>query len=421
LKLILSSFTGFFFVFNLSQAELFAQASNPRDRLSEAKRLTVQTLDRIENGAPPCQIEGCAEKKSEVLFNLQSEIQKMRWSLQKDVSVAPGFWLVRNSRPQLSYEPKTLKEWLAWWKLRHSSRFRNDAEWMSSYETIVTMEKSFQRLIQLPNQDPFAWDRLKTQWTPRFRNAVNHFYQSIELENRGQRAEDQGQISEAKKLLQDAEKNRQAYAAYEKSAGRSLVAQLREMFPDLNSGESLRALIQMDHLMKLYGTEDLEDEDFLKFLESCHQNWRATFRTAQAFSDLEYGVIGLANFDTSVNPAVAYSKELEIQRTLDRVEVIGTQVLDYGPYSFALAGVREFALGSKLVSLFALFVTSYLIEKYELKVGQKILPPSERSQQILSQMDGLEEKMSRRKDSLVQAKKILEKRLEEINRRLEIN
>jgi len=391
------------------------------DKLKQAKELALQTLDRINNGIPPCQSPGCAERKSETLFKLQDEIQKMKWSLQKDLSVSPGFWLARNPRPALNHDPKNLKEWLAWWKQRHSSRLTNDAEWMGAYETIVSMEKSFQSLIDLPNLDPFAWDRLKAKWNRRFREAIVNFFESIDLENQGQRAEDQGRLGDAKRLRQEAEKNRQEYGKYEKASGRSLVAQLREIFPDMNSGESLRVMIQMNHLMNLYGTEDLEDEEFYKFLEACHQNWRSSFRAAQVFADLEYGVIGLANFDSAVNPAVAYAKELEIQKTLDKVEVIGTQLLDYGPYAFTLAGVREFALGSKLVSLFALFVTSYMVEKYDLKVGQKILPPSERTQQILSQLDGLEDKMSRRKESLIQAKKVLEKRIEEIDRRLEKN
>ncbi len=389
------------------------------EKLLQAREIAIQNLHRIQNGASPCTSTECQNKKAEILYKLQNHLHRMRWSQPEPIVLNAAYSLTRDPSPELSFEPKGVKDWMDWWKLRHSKKLERDAQWMKSFENIVSRQKTFESLLALIPNDPFTLDRLKDFWSPTFREACVVLRNSVLAEAESQQLELIGDLVRAQKKSAEAEKFRSQLKNFEAELNRPVASILKEIFPDKSGAESLDMIVQLHQWSQTLHVEELEDERLQDFIESSSRKWREIFRMAQSWTDLEYGIVGLDNFEGNVNPAVRAYRELEIQKRLDRIELIGQSVIDFAQYSFVLAGVREFALGSKLMSFFGLFASGYAFEKFELRMGKKIIPSSNRSLDLMNQIPTLEERMATRKNTLIAAKKIFEARLEEIESKID--
>ncbi len=308
---------------------------------------------------------------------------------------------------------------MGWWRQRYSQTPQQDFFWMSQFDLLVSHRKSIESIVSLIDQDPLTLDRVIEAWNPNFQTAIRSLNEATQKEQLGQRAEFFGQIEQAKLYLAQADQARQRFQDSERAFGQKIIPFVHQLFPDRSRKEALDILVDLDRLSRSFSTTDLLDEEFHDFLRSIHLDWRQVFAQAQRWTDLEYGVVGLKNFDSTVNPAVAHRRELEIQMKLDQIEQVGQGLIDLGQYLFLLSGVAEFSQASKLMSFFGLFSIGYGLEKWDGRMGSRILPTSHRTQEILQQIGTLEERMQRRKESLHEAKATVEKQLSEINRRLE--
>ena len=164
---------------------------------------------------------------------------------------------------------------------------------------------------------------------------------------------------------------------------------------------------------------DPSNEEFLSFVRQAQTCWKQAFKSAQNFADLEYGVVGLKNFDSFVNEAQFAKSQLKVQNTLDRVELIGQSLIDLGQTAFLLSAGRSMAGPSALAQFANLFGIFYLTDRQEISLSKKILPSSSISVELTQEIPSLEARMELRLNSLQAARSNLLQKLDTINEQIE--
>lgn len=393
-------------------------AQNDRlSRLQQARQLTLQTLDRVNQGAAPCYDSDCQNQKARLYHQIERSLSRAT-PLRENLTAHSVYRFLRSPRQELNQNPKTLRDWHAWWKRRYSLEAFQDAEWNAFFESVVQTEKMLQLVWGLVS-NPFDLDRIAPRFDRDFREACRLLYSAVLLEEQANQAYRAGDEAKSDRLKDEADRLRDRQKAIEERMGRPLLAITRELLPDQSFGDSLRTFIELDRLMRLFGSSDLLHPDLPGFVRGMHQEWNAVFKPSQDFADLEYGVVGLNNLETIVNPVVAVQNEIRIQSQLDRVEIVGQSLIDLFHYSLLLGAARDFGSGSKLLTFLGLLGSGYAFEKLDWSVARQIFPSSTRTQELLSSLPSLEERLIRRKSSLEKTKTILETKLIEIDRLIE--
>jgi hypothetical protein len=379
---------------------------------------------RIESGQTPCYDSACQLQKSDHLQRAFQKAEMLPSSFQSERLRAfqAAYQMIDDPwiRPE-AFFPQDLDEWRQWWE----HRFRNDSQrsaiWMAYSQEILRNYAGLDTLIDRLNQvSPKEKSLLKECFDKGalrigflLRETPRLYIESERLNSLGRPQEAEAARNLALKLSverEDLEKN---------FSGQYEGVMLR-LFPRVSFKQIISAFHVATHWMEALGYSDIESPALVRKLRYFRDALRQIHGEIQSFNDVEFGVLGLKNFHTSVNPLIASQQEIIIQDYLDVVDGLGRAVASVGSFYLAhsvMAGFTE----SVFWRIVPLAAASTLAIEFDFELESLFWTPSTLTGQLQSQMPQLEEESEKRFKELLRAYQTVSKKIEDLENQLSLS
>ncbi len=401
-------------------ATLAGNLSELETRLATAQEL----LKRVEEGQAPCYSHECQYQKNQLLneaFRRSTLLPSdgLKILTYRDQAMEGAYQMVGKpfQRPGDEF-PKTLKEWSRWWKLRMSHEHIYRGQWLAfvnqAFSTHSALDLILKKASASPSQIPLieeAWSRGAGQIFTLMREHASLMRQAAVLR-------DLGKIKQAESLSVQATRLREQRESLENEFGGVFRSVMEKLFPGLSFEKIGNAFFYLNVIVEF----ERETQIFSPRTLSRLQFWRAELKrllkSLQNYNDLEYGIVGLNNFNTTTNPAVSIEMELPIQKfldTFDQTARMGTQIgaayLMSSAYSLAGLGYLAQSLTFTGLNLTA--------NEYDFDFTLLLWEPATRTQALEALLPELKDQMNSRFKDLLRARKELKRLIQDLETQIQ--
>jgi hypothetical protein len=414
-----------FFGRGLSAACLVTSIASPGlaqadfSKIQKNKEAALQLLEKIENGRNPCYTDECQNKKVGLLgdvFQISSLLPEMGGAFlpTRERGIDSGYTLVRKRFVPPSMKnafPSTLKEWKQWWLKRsdHESKIRSD--WMRLVSEIYSLQQGLRMYIEVARGSEEQHAQIEEAWQRGLARAAELLTTYPRLVRDASMADAQNDKAKAAQLRKEASLQIEEFNSLNRDKFENqFYPLLQALIPQAKTQEQVVAfLILTQRWMNFSGdSRHVFDPSFINELKYRYKQIVALTHAAQDFNDLEYGVVGIKNFFSEVNPAIRTELELVYQGFLDTVDETARQIVDIGSlYLLSMTGTQLFGAG--FLGQYA-FPTgaSLLGTQFHVSANEILWAPSTRTEELKARHDDLEADMERRRMELFESRKALQ-------------
>lgn len=379
--------------------DLRAQSDEQTGRtLEQILELIDDALVRVRQGAKPCYDTHCQKTKTRLLARSKRLIDWLpEWDPDGVESLAfrSGYRLVDSPflRPQKN-------DWLAWWKRRYQHEFRLRSSWPVLVQYMADLSSAFRYYQKIYESPSFFKEDFDTYWNNGLSIAAGNLKQAVKLTREASILELEGRELEAERTRERAQRKFAELRDWESEQGERISSIFRKLFPDSESAEALNFVLYLSTWADHFGESDIFHPDFARYLRDQEAYTKAIYRELQKFNDLEYGVIGLAQFSDPESPLRHLEEEIEIQKKIDRYEELFRIGIDTGVFFYMVGAANSIAAGSKLLSFGILAPSLYAKQKWNFDLSASILPSTSYTQELELYAFDLEQSMRRRHKNL---------------------
>jgi len=420
---------GFYFILACAMGVLVAPLLPESNRLyagelaslRERLQQLYEILDRYEEGQSACFSSDCQKKKRILLHDLHRQMNRFPFIEGRDQSLrrtalVSGHRLVDKAfQPPHTSKPRSFSEWRYWWQQRYQHDLRLRSSWAAWRSDVRLMRRSIQAYLDLWSLPRSRRENAEALWSQGVGSAAVWITEGLHLRSQ---AESETDAYRKQKLEEAASQKARLAQEVEQNLRIGIRASLREIF--YNTDEELLIVVatQVASMMEPLGFESLFDEELREYVNYLAQELRNLFGQAQAFDDLEYGVLGLNNFDSSTNRARQIHTELKIQRKLDQVEEWFRFGYDSSIYILLSVATFKLAGPEYLLRFGAGGASTYAYLNLEMRPSDLVLRPSSRTRELEAHLDPIILELARRKDLLELAQTQALERISEIEDRI---
>jgi hypothetical protein len=396
----------------LSATQVSAQSDDIQaqiDRLERKKAAALQQLAKTENGRSPCYTEECQRKKFNIVSTLSQRSQLIpeigeRFLKNRDEGIASAYRLVRKKfePPVMAGDfPASVHEWSEWWVRRYNHEQEIRSGWMRFVSDVRLLYFGFQFYLKLDSASEEQRELIQDAWDRGLAEAAKHLVAMATFaEQVGFFRELKDKEQEKAALLQALSEQKKYNEINERFEGQ-IHSLLLKLFPQASNEEQVTAfLILMSDWLERTQSKSIFDSAFKEEMEWRNRQAQELYRTVLDFQDLEYGIVGLNNFYSPVNPAVAAELEIPLQEFLDSFDYSARAIVELGAsYFTTLVGRTVFGVG--VVSDMLLPTATNLIGvQKNFNLTEALWSKSGRTKQLTSTLPLLEAEMEKRRIEL---------------------
>lgn len=397
------------------------------DLLIQTRTKAKTLLDKIEIGADPCFTDECQVKKSRFLSKIFAQSQKIpgagiSFLKARDSGIASGRQLVRHrfTPPKLEngYFPQSVKEWVVWWQRRYSYEMDMKSTWQEFGSQAYSMRAGLQLYARLASESDEKKQIIQEAWDRGLADAARFISDGERWIIMAAKAEDAGRMEEAAKYREMAHDSIKKKYEIESRFEGQLYAVIDALFPNSTRIQTMAFLILIDEWKKMLDEPRLFSPSFQEKLKFQAEQVGDLTSLIADFNDLEYGVVGIRNFHSPVNPAVLAEMEIPIQEFLDSVDFSGrasARILSF----YLMTLTADSLIGSSAAIRFGLpAVIDLQLQNSDQDIAQVLWPASHQTQKIKSALDTLEKRMENRRQELFRSQKIIRQKIEELDEKI---
>jgi hypothetical protein len=399
-----------------------AYSQTSLESLKKNKAILEGFLEKIENGRNPCFSDECQSQKSKLIddiFDQTTALQahltpSLKTGIQSARRLIAHRFIPTNSQDKF---PESLEEWAYWWKRRssHENKYRSDwsafasqvkatREALRFYQRAHTRRPATKKLMQ------DAWNRGAAKNARLMKESSGLMHLAGQLQRLG--LEEEAQKAQEQALLAKDESDK-----IQKKFRGQIKPLLLKLFRSADYGKLVSALAILDQWPDIYETEAFLDEEIANEVNYFYKQYKNLDQKIQDFNELEYGVVGLKNFHTPVNRLSSSENELIIQEVLDRVDESARSFISIGAMLLLFKSGKILFGQTPLAYSFPSAAFIYAEEK-NFDLADQIWSRSYRSEEIRSGMPKLRQLMEHRQTELLKLRKILRKKIKQIDLRL---
>lgn len=373
-------------------------------------------LTRITKGETACFTDACQDQKTNLLLKIQTEVADLpSYFYDKETPPSSGissaFRLVRSRFSPLA-KPESLSDWHEWWKRRAAHDISLRSDWMKFKGELSFYRFAIYQFLKFAQQPDIFTEDFRRIWLSGGGRIASLLVESSKISDKLLSL----QATTSQKRRDDLErqlKNLQSELdSLEDETNDDLANVLADSFPQLNRGERFLLLRFLDRASNELMISDPLDSQFIGSLRFFYKKTSSLYSHAQSFEDLEYGVLGLENFDSPTNPAIAAHTELAIQNKLNQVDGIARELIDFSAYILFFLAADKATSGSHFLSMFIVGANDFMmLENNEQRFSDYFIKPSQRSSQLEEQAALFGMEMESRRERLEAEKAFLEREL----------
>lgn len=364
-------------------ASLNAQSSE-LDSLRNERNRIQEILQIVQDGRPPCSSSECQSKKAELFYDLQTQLMRTppietRLPEIRSQALLAAQQLIRIKKTRELRSPKNLADWVDWYQNRAQYDLEYEARWHFYSEELTFVRNSIRYFLSRIQNPAYAHD-FENAWSLGMGEAAYAILESRDL----------AQLKVG--LNESSSKFRQIDEEIKRL--NSKVQRIQDQLPDRMGvlfAKFLPGIPPENHLnffRFFYSSCEYNycsgvlDSDFQNFLKEYLDQTKLIADDLRDFDELEFGVIGLNNLQSSSNPSELAAHEIKIQKKLESVE----GVLRFGLGT--TAEILEFSIlqsvlgGSRILGGLALGGVHYLEVKWDMPFAETLLPKSDRIKKL---------------------------------------
>jgi hypothetical protein len=381
-----------------------------------ARQLKIEKLEKIrrlrskiENGLSPCFSQSCQQQKRTALQKISQAIQQLPISVDQSGILSAHKLLMRpfTSQDEMNQSsfPETITDWKKHWQLRRQYEVKMRSQWISFQGFVYKIREGTDFLFSVQgnhaqrNQFIELWKGGIGRAASIMLKQASLYQQVSTLE---QNASDK---TAANRLRTEIDNLSQELSSIEDQLGGKIRPVLSRYFPDRPFYQIVQQLgFLMSWVSEFHALHPLE-ADFVNHVEYFRKSINEATEASQLFSDLEYGMVGIRNFYSMTNPAVANETEIPVQEFLNQVEAHARWLVDLSAsYLLYGAGISFGKTGGIILS--SVFPVLSSLHKYT-SIADLSMPPSTFSATLERQQPELDDQMENRIQELFRVKQSL--------------
>lgn len=412
----------------LCSAETLAD-SHEIEKYERALQIAREQLDRAVNGRDPCHSTSCQIEKTELLDEISIQIDRLPLGIpvfeESSLRALTSAWrLIENPFPlprNSVDESFSFSELKNWWERRYSHDLKLRSSWTGLYGQLLMIEKAIGFYLQLVSSSPArradflrAWNGGLKDYTELERESSIYFYRIRQLEAGGLEGSNEIERLELAREMLNRERER-----IKSQLPDSPYRLLEKLFPNFQAPESAFILGLISHWLDIFPSNDLFDEERALILQKLENRVENLKENVRSFQELEYGLVGLRNFESMTNPVVAINYELGIQEKLGLAEGVISGILDLGSWSALYSFSASLGMGKALLTSGLLGLGSYYSIEYDLSYSEIFFEPQNRRGELFEQLPKFEQQMARRHQTLKYVRDVLLQKIESYEKKLD--
>ena len=399
------------------------------NQLHEGLRLAEKLLIRIEQGSPACHSTSCQKSKSATLHKVYRDSQLLsflgpEFIEQAEISIQSARKLVRTpiKRTDLpSNQPQSFADWTKIFERRYSHDIENMMSWLAFASKIESLRASLQYLTQGFNHlETNEREELQKLWELGLTRVLIDQRRIQELSVRRDQSRHDGDEVTAEKLnAEKLELMKQSRDWLEENKV-SLIDIQRKFFAGLEFSRMIDLVKALDFWSDFFGDPVILSESLVEKTQTIDPSLRSLIRDIQSFNDLEFGVVGLDNFSTMTNPALAAGWEVQVQNRLQS-HLESIQFLMDAGQSLLLLSASMALGGSSRFLQFGIFGTaSYFQDVEDFKMSSALFQKSDRLTKLQQLEIFWDSRMQKRHVELKSTQMILKQKIDELKERINL-
>lgn len=399
-----------------------------KTKVQQSRDKAVLLLQKIETGRNPCYSDECQTQKLDLLqivfkkSGLLPEVGKLFLS-SRDSGIDAGYRLVRKRfapPPMKNAFPTTVKEWRQWWVKRYDHELETRSNWMKLTSDVYALQQGLKVYLDIAKSGDEQKNQIEEAWERGLSRAAQLLITFPALVREASQAEEQKQTAVALTLRREAAQQIDEFNRINQDQFRGqFYSLLQAIIPQARTQEQAIAfLVLTQRWMNSSGSKRVFDPSFVNELKYRYREIVDLTTAIQSFNDLEYGIVGLKNFYSDVNPAVRTELELIYQGFLDQVDDTARQIVDLG--AFCLLSITGAELiGPGFLGRFGFpTAVSLVSNQYDFNATEILWSRSTRTHELSSRLSDIEADMDRRRAELFEIRKLLKIRIEQYDQEL---
>lgn len=401
--------------------EVFAQSRIEELEATLAK--SRELLEKVQRGAAPCHRDECQVKKGQILSSLFNTYESLPQKYSQFIpslesGLSSAHYMVQFPFTQMPMEfPKTLSDWSGWWARRYEYEIQFRAQWLEFlndttrlYRAVDLWGKTFTRSPREKKLIQEAWDRGMGEIAELTLAYQSLAWQASALERTGQKIEAARLSEQARSLRLRSEELESQFAG----SFRNVISAL---FPAGDFKSTLTSLSLWKRILDLNQSPDVLGDLTKQRVAYLRTTLKKISGAQNDFNDLEYGVIGLNNYYSSVNPEIMLDFEALIQDYLNLVDMGGRAIANTIGF-FVMGEVTNAMFASKLMRYAIPTAASAYSTHQDFDPTTMIWEKSDISRQIDSALPRWRDEMALRLQNLHRAHKGLIEKIQELEAEL---
>ncbi len=375
------------------------------EKLEKIRRLRT----KIENGLSPCFSQSCQQQKRTALQKISEAVQQVPFSIDQGGILSAHKLLMRpfttHAEVTQSSFPETAADWKKHWQLRRQYEVTMRSQWTSFQGSIYKMREATDLLFSIENNTAQR-NQFIEFWKIGIGRAANIMLKQTALYQQMSTLEKTtSDKSAGNRLRHEIQDLSNELSSIEDQFGSKIRFVFSKCFPDRPFYQVVQQLgFLMNWASEFHAVHPLE-ADFVKHVGYFRKSINEATESSQLFSDLEYGMVGIRNFYSMTNPAVANESEIPVQEFLNQVEAHARWLVDLSAsYLLYGAGVSFGKIGGATLS--SVFPVLSSLQK-SASIADLSLPSSTFSATLERQQPELDDQMENRIQELFKVKQSL--------------
>jgi len=284
---------------------------NRLQRLIELQKNYESYLQRVEKGSPPCHLDSCQLEKYSLVESLHQLVTpiptRVSWLVRDFDRAIFSAYRLASSPPPYFTEEETRSDRLRYQAAQHM-------EWRGSWQAaaadLFLLRKILETYFRV-TQDPYRQSELKTLIGRGLLEMTYHMAEGQKWKDKHTAAlwTDDYEAQEKSKHL--VESHFEEYHRLRLAVFSGTGKNWNSLFPELNEAETQQMLQHLRHWKREHPETWLFGAQSIRTLSRAHHIIRKAIQTITAFNDLEFGVVGLNNFESISNPERRTHKDIE--------------------------------------------------------------------------------------------------------------
>ncbi len=416
----------------ISKTLIMVALALPSAALSQPSRESLQKkLDyarwlktRIESGQTPCFDSSCQLQKSDYLQRAfqKSELLPPSFQGERKSAFSASYQMIDDPwvRPE-TFFPEDLQEWKQWWEHRFRNDSQRSATWMAYSQEILRNYAGLDTLIDRLSKMTVKDQGLLRECLNRGALRIGYLLREApRLHIEAERLQSIGRVAEAETTKNLALKLSMEREALEQNFSGQYEGVVMKLFPRVSFKQIISAFHVATLWMEALGHSDLQNPALIRKLKYFRDALRQIHNEIQSFNDIEFGVLGLKNFHSSVNPLFAHQQEAIIQEYLDVVDGLGRAVASIGTFYVAhsvMAGFTE----SVFWRVIPLAAGSTLAIEFDFELESLFWMPSSLTGRLQAQIPQLQEESEKRFLELLKAYQTVSTKIQDLENQLSVS